>query len=556
MSAAPDHSASTSGRPNGERISLRIDGQTVEVAPGTTLLQAARQIGLRIPTLCYDERCSPSTSCLVCLVKVKSAEGGRMVPSCATRAEPGMEVESETPEVFDARRTALELLFSDHLGDCLSPCHRICPLQLNIPQMLRQVQAEQWPEAVATVRTALPLAAITGRYCTAPCEQGCRRGVADEPAAIRDIERFVADRDLASPEPWLPPMAADTGESLAVVGAGPAGLIAAHDLRRAGHRVVVYDRHPHPGGSLRTEVAQGRLPETVLAGELRRLEQMGIEFHPKRALGTDLSLEELLDEHRAVLLALGDQGRQQAPALGLAFGPSGVKVDTATYLTSRARVFACGAMVRSIAQVVRAMAEGRAAAQALNQFLAGQKIQRLPKPFSSIMGKTTADEVQQFLRLAQPVGRVLRAETAPQPPAELVRTEASRCLHCDCRSVGQCDLQYWAELYGVDPNRFRGERRPFEQHLQHGQIIFEPGKCILCEICIKIAEQAREPLGLTFIGRGFDVRVGVPFSRTIDEGLQKVARECVEACPTGALVFKDDYLRQMAGFHPKGGCSG
>ena len=103
-------------------------------------------------------------------------------------------------------------------------------------------------------------------------------------------------------------------------------------------------------------------------------------------------------------------------------------------------------------------------------------------------------------------------------------------------------LQHYAQVYNADANRFRTERRQYEQQEQPGGIVFEPGKCIVCGICVKLAEMAAEPLGLTFVGRGFDVRVSAPFDRTIEEGLQKVAAECVEQCPTGALVFAEKKL--------------
>src|SRR4051812_39668446 len=140
-------------------FSITIDGTSLDVEAGQTVLAAARSLGLDIPTLCYLEKCGPLNSCLVCLVKIN----GKLVPSCGTTVQSGMVVESETEEVHEARRTALELLFSDHVGDCLSPCHRLCPLGLNIPVMIRQIQAGQLAQADATVRGALPLAGILGR---------------------------------------------------------------------------------------------------------------------------------------------------------------------------------------------------------------------------------------------------------------------------------------------------------------------------------------------------------------------------------------------------------
>src|ERR1051325_2186995 len=95
---------------------LTIDNRSVDVPPGGTVLDAARVLGIDIPTLCHLDGYEPSTSCMLCLVKVKGRN--RLVPSCATVAEEGMEVESETPQVRQVRRTGLELLLSDHLGDC------------------------------------------------------------------------------------------------------------------------------------------------------------------------------------------------------------------------------------------------------------------------------------------------------------------------------------------------------------------------------------------------------------------------------------------------------
>jgi NADH dehydrogenase/NADH:ubiquinone oxidoreductase subunit G len=100
-------------------------------------------------------------------------------------------------------------------------------------------------------------------------------------------------------------------------------------------------------------------------------------------------------------------------------------------------------------------------------------------------------------------------------------------------------LRQYACTHDARQSRYKAERRRFVQQTQHPDVIYEPGKCIDCGICIQIASQAGEKLGLTFVGRGFDVRVAVPFNESLAEGLKVAAAQCVQACPTGALAFKD-----------------
>ncbi len=524
-------------------VSLTIDGRPVQIAAGSTVLQAARQIGLDIPTLCFLEKCTPATSCLVCLVKVQSAGAARMVPSCATLVQPGMVIESETTEVHAARRTALELLLSDHVGDCLSPCHRICPLHLNIPVMLRQVEHGQLAEAARTVRSALPLPAVLGRLCHHPCENGCRRSVWDQPAAIRDLERHVADTDLRQGSDELPHRKMATRKSVVVVGSGPAGLSAAFTLLQQGHSCTVVDRQSEAGGALRTKVDAQLLPREILDAELAQLRRWGLNLKLGVEFGTVVTLDGLQRGFDAVLLTVGELSPGEGTNFGVTLAGNGIKADPLTYQASVANasnVFAAGSAVKRVAQLVRAMAEGRAAAEQIDRYLSGQEFQSKEKTFSSIMGRVEKVEVELFLKHAGagPRANLFCATCGPGSGA-LAQQEAGRCLHCDCRAVGNCALQRYGELYGAEPSRFREQRRVFEQELQDGHVIFEPGKCILCGICVQLAERAREPLGLTFVGRGFDVRVTAPFGRSIAEGLQKVAAECVEHCPTGALVLRD-----------------
>ena len=113
----------------------------------------------------------------------------------------------------------------------------------------------------------------------------------------------------------------------------------------------------------------------------------------------------------------------------------------------------------------------------------------------------------------------------------------------DCRKADNCQLRTWCETYKASRSRYTGPRKRFRQDIRHPDIVYEPGKCIACGTCIRIAGAAGEPLGLSFIGRGFDVEVGVPFERSIAEALKTAAAECARACPTGALAFKDAAAR-------------
>lgn len=518
---------------------ITIDNQPVELEEGQTILDGARKLGIDIPTLCYLERCGPMTSCLVCVVKLRVNGRTSVVPSCGMKVVPGMVVESETAEVRELRKTALELLLSDHVGDCFAPCQRICPLKLDIPEMLRLVRDGRLADATAQVRDTFPLASITGRLCNRPCEQGCRRGTWDESMAIRDTERNVADEAFTLN--YVPACKAASGKRVAIVGSGPAGLAAAWQLRREGHECVVITRGAEAGGTLK----QGAELEQVVREELRLLAAMGVEFRNGSPVNA-AALKELATEFQAVLLAIGATAKTQAAELGLAAGPNGLKIDPNTSQTSLPKVFAAGAAVKPVAQVTRAISEGLMVARCIDRFVRGEAVSKPGKAFSSIMGKVEKDEVEAFVRSAcsgtegahscGSCGFVRDGDRQDAAAKVDASTEAARCLHCDCRAVNNCSLQFYSEKLGADPGRFRQQRRRFEQYEHPGNVLYEPGKCILCGICVHIAKEAAEPLGLTFIGRGFDVRVGAPMNKEFEAGLQKVAAECVEACPTGAIT--------------------
>jgi len=513
-------------------FNITIDGRGVEVSKGETILDAAKNLRIDIPTLCYLEKCGPLNSCQVCLVKVN----GKLVPSCGMKVEPGMVIESETLEVHEARRTALELLFSDHVGDCLSPCHRLCPLRMNIPVMLRQAQSGKLEEAIVTIREALPMPRVLGRLCHHPCEQGCRRATWDSPAMIRESERQIADEATALDSAWLPPRKPATGKSVVVVGAGPTGLAAAYQLLREGHACTIIDRQPVAGGELRAEVKRGTLPVTVLEAEVKQIEKLGAQFMPGIALGDHVTLDGLLRGFDAVLVAIGETSRAEGELLGFEMVGTGIKAHPETFQTKNPAVLAAGRAVKNMNQLIRAMSDGVAAAECLHQYLSGNKVRRRAKTFSSIMGRIAPEELAAFVQGTAVQGGAGTCDSCVGAGTKTAAVEASRCLHCECAASGNCALQSYAQAYDVDSSRYRQQRRKFEKQIQPGGVTWEPGKCIQCGICVRLTELAGELLGLTFTGRGFDVRVRAPFASNIAKGLQKVAGECVAHCPTGALT--------------------
>lgn len=677
-------------------IAIHIDGRPVSVPPGTTILGAARKLGIAIPTLCHVEGFEPSASCFLCAVQIEGRPN--LWPSCATPVAPGMAVITNSAEVRAARKTALELLLSDHAGDCVAPCHTGCPAGLDIPGFIARIAAGDNAASARLVADGLTLPASLGRVCPRLCEQHCRQCDVTEALSIRNLHRFSADyqRQAKSPPPPAGPPAPPTGRRVAIVGAGPAGLAAAHHLLGHGHAVALFDAHSQPGGMLRYGIPAFRLPRQVLDAEIQAIRALGAEFHLGRRLGRDLTLENLRRDFDAVFLALGAQGsrslgcpgeelatsalefletiadgsppaidgdvivvgggntamdasrcavrlgarsvrvlyrrtRREMPCLmeeveaaeaegvqveflvaparlerkegklnlicqrmelgppdasgrarpvpvpgsefalpatcviaaigqhvktdgldhsQLALSKWGIAADPKTLATNLPGVFAGGDAVSGPDLAVRAVAAGKLAAVAIHQYLAGEKVVGTPPLASVMMGKLSEAELAVLLR------DIEQAPRAPMPhlPLEARRTtfdevelgfsletatrESRRCLGCGCGKAIPCRLRQVATEYGVDPQRFVGERRLFTRDTSHPDIIFEPGKCILCGACLQVAAQAGEELGLSFAGRGFQVSVAPPFQRPVAEALRQSGRRAAEVCPTGAIMLK------------------
>ncbi len=673
-------------------VTLKIDGREISVEEGTTILQAAGRLGIRIPTLCHVEDFPPSASCFLCAVEIEGR--ANLAPSCAMPAANGMVVLTDSDEVRASRKMVLELLLSDHVGDCIGPCRTGCPARLDIPGFVTRISAGDFRRSAEIASDYLTLPASLGRICPRLCEQRCHRCDAGEPLSVRNLHRLTADRDMASGARYIPRKEKATGKRVAIVGAGPAGLSAANHLLRRGHAVTLYDSHPEPGGMLRWAIPEFRLPRRVLDEEVDLVRALGGEFRMQKRLGKDLALEDLRREFDAVFLALGAQGSQKldcpgeeaalpaieflenvaagrppriggdvvivgggntamdaartavrlgaqvrvlyrrtrrempclmaevdaaeaegvrletlvapvrlehgngslhlvcrrmelgAPdesgrarpipvegsdfelqatcvitalgqtvearssAAGLNLSRRGIAVNPATLATNLTGVFAGGDAVTGADLAVRAVASGKLAAVSIDQYLAGRPVQGDPEMISVLMGKMSEDELAEFFREIEDSPRAPMPELSVEErrnnfkevelgfSAETATREAGRCLSCGCWKASTCNLRQLATEYGADPLRFAGARRKFHRDTSHAEIVYEPGKCILCGACVLAAAEAGDGLGLAIVGRGFEAAVAVPLRGTMIEALPSAARRAAEVCPTGAFALK------------------
>ena len=247
-------------------ISLKIDNKKIQIEEGTPVILAAKATGIEIPSMCWREGKKHITSCMICLVRDVNAN--KLIPSCSVAVSEGMEIITTDPEIHEARKTALDLLLSEHVGDCQAPCQITCPANMNIPLMNRLLAKGDFENALKIIKRDIALPAVFGRVCPAPCEGACRRKSIDEPVSICLLKRFAGDQDLQAKTPFLPEKQADHGIRVGIIGAGPAGLSAAYFLQLRGYQVEVYDRNEKAGGSLKKEVKSRLLPSDILDDEI------------------------------------------------------------------------------------------------------------------------------------------------------------------------------------------------------------------------------------------------------------------------------------------------
>jgi NADPH-dependent glutamate synthase beta subunit-like oxidoreductase len=432
---------------------------------------------------------------------------------------------------------ALELLLSEHVGDCEAPCRISCPAHMDIPLMNRLLARGKFDEALQVVKQDIALPSVLGRICSAPCEGACRRRSIDEAVSICLLKRFAGDEDLKSEESWQAPQAPRSGKKVAILGAGPAGLAAAYYLSLKGHRCRVIDRNPQAGGSLCKEVDAKELPAEVLQKEIDLIGSAGVEFVLNQKVDSR-TFQQLVKEMDAVVVAVG-KGKSGVDSWGLPMHERGVEAAANTYRVGDSKVFVAGSALRPARLAIRVLGQGKELSFSVDQYLKKQEVKGEPKMFNSRFGKLIQAEYAEYMKESVEGNRLEPTKKEEGLSPEQVMEEAARCLHCDCRDLETCKLRIYSDAYQADQKRFKSEERlACTKQYQHDQIIYEASKCIKCGICVRITEKYKNDFGLTFIGRGFEVVVGVPFGESTAVGLKTAALEVADACPTGALSRK------------------
>ncbi|MFA7361553.1 MAG: 2Fe-2S iron-sulfur cluster-binding protein, partial [Candidatus Kapaibacterium sp.] len=288
------------------KLNIILNGKIVNGYEGETILQLAKRNSIEIPTLCNDERLTPFSSCFVCVVEVEGTRG--LQPSCSTKIVEGMKINTDNEKVHKSRKSALELLLSNHYADCTAPCKQTCPAGVDVQGYIALINKGMYRDAVGLIKETNPLPAICGRVCVRPCEVACRRNLLeDKGVGIDYLKRYATDMDFESSDKYMPVCKPASGKKVAVIGAGPGGLSSAYYLALEGHSVEIYESSPHPGGMLRYGIPPYRLPNDIIDKETESIEQMGVKINYNVRLGDSLSYKDLRGKYDSVILAIGSQ---------------------------------------------------------------------------------------------------------------------------------------------------------------------------------------------------------------------------------------------------------
>ncbi len=189
-----------------------------------------------------------------------------------------------------------------------SPCKAECPAHIGIQGYLKLASQGKYKEALELIKLENPFPAVCGRICPRKCESACTRGDIDDPIAIDDIKKFIAQQDLNGDNRFVPAKRHDFDKKIAVIGGGPAGLSCAYYLAVEGYQVTVFEKQKELGGMLTLGIPSFRLEKEVINSEIDVLKELGIEFKTSVEIGRDISLDDLRSQdYKAFYMAIGAQ---------------------------------------------------------------------------------------------------------------------------------------------------------------------------------------------------------------------------------------------------------
>jgi glutamate synthase (NADPH/NADH) small chain len=238
------------------------------------------------------------------------------------RHAPLRPVSERVSDHLDVHLSASDAHVAEQAGRCMNCgvpfCHTGCPLGNLIPDWNEHARKGRWREAIDALHATNNFPEFTGRLCPAPCEEACVLTLADEPVTIEEIEYAIAERAWSNGFVTPAAVPAATGRSVAVIGSGPAGLAAAQQLARAGHRVVVFERDDVPGGLLTYGIPDYKLEKRLVERRVEQLEAEGVVFRCGCEAGIDVGVDELRARFDAIVLATGAQQQRELDLPGRA----------------------------------------------------------------------------------------------------------------------------------------------------------------------------------------------------------------------------------------------
>lgn len=330
----------------------------------------------------------------------------------------------------------LEWLVDDLLERCRGEgpanCVGRCPLHVDARGYTQLTREGRFREALQLVRERLPFPGVLGYVCAHPCELHCKRIDEDEAVRIRDVKRFLAEWEPGEPQ-HVTVCEQEREQRVAVVGGGPAGLLAAYDLRRKGYGVTIFEREGEIGGCLVSKIPEWRLPREVVERDLSVIAAIGAEVRTGVEVGRDVTLDQLRGEFAAVLLLVGFGGARAMMRRGAeGVGPRGtLEVDPLTCETSLEGVFAGGDAVSGPATVVYSMALGRRAAESADRYLTGRDLREEREPVLPGRLLWTLDVTEEERKKRERTPMMLVPANPPMTEEEVLE-EAARCLDCEC----------------------------------------------------------------------------------------------------------------------------